>query len=115
MQLVARHATWWNLPVHQVDRLEELRESAGAARVSVQVGITFVPAGADRPEVLALADRRFGWMQRSTRLVGGAGEMVDQLGALGDRGVERVYGWFSDFADPDTLAAFGDEVAARLR
>lgn len=114
MQLVARYATWWNLPVHQVDRLEDLRASAGTARVSVQVGVTYVPPGADRDEVLALADRRFGWMQRSTRLVGDGDELVEQLGALGDRGVERVYGWFSDFAAPEVLAAFGEEVLAGL-
>ncbi|MFZ4518125.1 MAG: LLM class flavin-dependent oxidoreductase [Microthrixaceae bacterium] len=112
MALVARFADWWNLPVHQLDRLEELRPAAGSARVSVQVGITFVPAGADRDAVVGMAEQRFGWMRRSTRLVGGAGELTEQLAALEDRGVERVYGWFTDFAPPATLEAFGAEVLA---
>lgn len=55
-----------------------------------------------------------------------AGETVDyrgefhqlsgagHFGRLGDRGVERVYAWFCDFAPPDTLAAFGAEVIAPL-
>lgn len=37
-----------------------------------------------------------------------------ELGRLGDRGVERVYTWFCDFAPPDTLAAFGAEVISPL-
>lgn len=114
LELVARHATWWNLPVHQVDRLEELRPAAGRARVSVQVGVTFVPAGGDRDEVLALAERRFGWMRASTRLVGDAVELTEQIGTLAARGVERVYCWFTDFAPPAILTAFGDEVISRF-
>lgn len=115
LELVARHATWWNLPVHQVDRLEELRPATGAARVSVQVGVTFVPHGADRADVLDAAERRFGWMQRSTRLVGDAPELAEQFATLARRGVERVYCWFTDFAVPTTLEAFGAEVIGRFR
>ena len=110
MALVARHADWWNLPVHQLDRIEELRPAAGAARVSVQVGVTFVPRGADRDAVVGLAEQRFGWMRNSMRLVGGGAEIAEHLAALGERGVERVYGWFTDFAPPATLEAFGAEV-----
>src|SRR4051794_13150702 len=36
MALVARHADWWNVPIHELGRLDELRPSAGDARVSVQ-------------------------------------------------------------------------------
>jgi hypothetical protein len=32
-----------------------------------------------------------------------------------ERGVERVYTWFCDFAPPETLAAFGAEVISQCR
>jgi hypothetical protein len=38
--------------------------------------------------------------------------LIDSYGALVDRGVERFYVWFSDFADPRTLEAFGAQVIA---
>ena len=37
-------------------------------------------------------------------------ELVDYFGSLQERGVQRVYAWFCDFAAPDTLAAFGEDV-----
>ena len=36
--------------------------------------------------------------------------ILDHFSALAERGIERVYTWFCDFAPPDTLHAFGDEV-----
>jgi hypothetical protein len=39
---------------------------------------------------------------------------VDHYGRLADRGIERVYTWFCDFAPPETLAEFGEEVVAKL-
>jgi hypothetical protein len=47
-------------------------------------------------------------------VIGTGPELVDHFGRLGDRGVERVYAWFCDFAPPDTLAAFGAEVIGPL-
>ena len=47
-------------------------------------------------------------------MFGTAPELVDQIGALADRGVERVYTWFTDFAAPATLAAFGEHVIPPL-
>ncbi len=47
-------------------------------------------------------------------IVGDANELVDHYGALAEQGVERVYAWFTDFAQPDTLGAFGRSVAAPL-
>ena len=32
MELVARYADWWNVPVHELDRLDDLRDRAGSAR-----------------------------------------------------------------------------------
>lgn len=112
MELVADHADWWNVPVHQLDRLDDLRSAAGSARTSAQVSVTFVAAGADRPSVMAAAEQRFGWVTRSARLVGDGPELVDGFGALRERGVERVYVWFTDFAPTEVLEAFGAEVIA---
>jgi hypothetical protein len=33
---------------------------------------------------------------------------------MAERGVERTYAWFADFAKPDTLAAFGESVVTPL-
>jgi alkanesulfonate monooxygenase SsuD/methylene tetrahydromethanopterin reductase-like flavin-dependent oxidoreductase (luciferase family) len=107
MELVAEHADWWNVPVHQLDRLDDMRERAGDARVSVQRMYTFSPAGADRAAVEEIARRRFGY---SNPVVGGSSEMLDHFHAMQERGVERFYVWFTDFAPPDTLEAFGAEV-----
>lgn len=63
--LVRDHADWWNIPIYGLDRLEELRPSAGTARVSTQHLVAFVPTGADRESTLALAQRRFGGMTGS--------------------------------------------------
>ena len=36
--------------------------------------------------------------------------MLDHFHAMQERGVERFYVWFTDFATPATLEAFGAEV-----
>jgi alkanesulfonate monooxygenase SsuD/methylene tetrahydromethanopterin reductase-like flavin-dependent oxidoreductase (luciferase family) len=108
LALVAEHADWWNVPVHQLERLEEMRGSAGAARVSVQHLCAFVPDGALRDEIEEQARRRFG--HYSHLLVGDRHELVDHFAAEHANGVARVYVWFTDFADPATLAAFGEQV-----
>src|SRR4051794_36440262 len=36
LALVREYADWWNVPLHQLDRLTTHRDQAGAARVSVQ-------------------------------------------------------------------------------
>lgn len=111
MELVARHADWWNVPIHQLDRIDERRPQAGRARVSVQLMVAFVADGADRDEVVALAEKRFGAM---APVVGDAAEIRSRLEDHRDRGVERFYVWFTDFAEPATLEAFGREVIAPL-
>ncbi len=107
MELVAAHADWWNVPIHQLDRLDEMRPSAGAARVSVQQMFAFVPEGVDRAAVEEPARRRFRYQ---SLVVGGRQEMIDHFSAMRERGVERFYVWFADFAPPATLEAFGAEV-----
>jgi alkanesulfonate monooxygenase SsuD/methylene tetrahydromethanopterin reductase-like flavin-dependent oxidoreductase (luciferase family) len=113
LELVAAHADWWNLPIYAIDRLEELRPGAGRARTSVQEMVTFLPAGGDAAAIEATAARRFG--RARGRVTGTAAELADHFGALADRGVERFYCWFSDFADPATLEAFGASVIAPTR
>ena len=111
MALVREHADWWNLPVHRLGELDTLRAGAGDARVSIQLMVAFVPPGADRAEVEAVATRRFpGMASLGGVVVGDVEEIVDQLGSFAERGVERVYAWFSDFAPPATLEAFAEVI-----
>lgn len=112
LELVATHADWWNLHTGVLDKIDEMRPRAGTARVSIQQMVGFVPNEDERPTVQELADRRFG---RRGVVVGDANQLVDHYGALAEQGVERVYAWFTDFARPETLAAFGEQVAAQLR
>ena len=111
LALVAEFADWWNVHVGDVDRLEELRPHVGAARLSIQDVVALVPDEGRREAVAALTARRFGWAHPT---VGDAAELVDHFGRLAERGVERFYVWFADFAPPDTLAAFGAGVIAPL-
>jgi alkanesulfonate monooxygenase SsuD/methylene tetrahydromethanopterin reductase-like flavin-dependent oxidoreductase (luciferase family) len=107
MELVAEHADWWNIPIHQLDRLDDMRDRAGSARVSVQRMYAFVPEGVDRASVEEPARRRFGY---SSLMIGGRAEMLDHFHEMHGRGVERFYVWFTDFAAIETLEAFGAEV-----
>ena len=112
MELVAEHADWWNVPVHQLDRLDEMRGRAGDARVSIQRMYTFSPAGGDRAAIEEVAQKRFGY---SSRVVGGSSEMLDHFHEMQEHGVERFYVWFTDFAAPETVEAFGAEVISSFR
>jgi alkanesulfonate monooxygenase SsuD/methylene tetrahydromethanopterin reductase-like flavin-dependent oxidoreductase (luciferase family) len=113
LELVSRYADWWNLPLYAIDRLDELRPAAGRARVSVQQMVGFLGGEHDRERVTQTAERRFG-AYGSGLVIGTAAELVDHFGALCDRGVERFYVWFANFASPDTLAAFGANVIKPL-
>jgi alkanesulfonate monooxygenase SsuD/methylene tetrahydromethanopterin reductase-like flavin-dependent oxidoreductase (luciferase family) len=110
MELVAAHADWWNVHIGIVDKLDEMRPLSGKARCSVQVQVAFVPPGGSREEIAHAARRRFG----PTPVVGTAPELVEYFGSLADRGVARVYAWFCDFAPPETLAEFGEDVIAEF-
>jgi alkanesulfonate monooxygenase SsuD/methylene tetrahydromethanopterin reductase-like flavin-dependent oxidoreductase (luciferase family) len=111
LALVREYADWWNVPLTQAGRLERARPLAGDARVSIQQMVAYVGGGADRGAVAQAADRRF---RQMAPVVGTGPELVDHFGRLAGRGIERVYTWFSDFALPDTLAAFGAEVIGPL-
>lgn len=113
MALVARHATWWNCPGYALDRFDDLRLRSGDARASLQIMIALVGEGDDPAEVAQVATRRFG--TRPDMVIGRPAELVDRLGALCDRGVERFYLWCTDFAAASTLAVLGSEVIPHLR
>lgn len=116
MELVAKHAAWWNVPMHQLDRLDDRREQAGDARISVQIMVAYVDDESRRDEIEALTAKRFGTSGMGSRLIlGNSAEIGEHLEALRARGVERFYIWFTDFADPATLDAFGRDVITPLR
>lgn len=114
LSLVRRHATWWNLQIDQLARLEELRPEVGDARVSIQQMVAFVPDEARRAEVEGTTARRFGTMGGGL-VAGSAPELVEHFSAMRERGVERFYVWFADFAAIDTLEAFGADVIDAMR
>ena len=113
LALVREHADWWNIPIYALDRLDELRDRAGDARVSMQWMVALVPDEQRREEITALVRRRFGTtgMGRDV-VIGTAPELAEHFAGLRERGVERCYAWFTDFAPPETLERFGEIVRA---
>lgn len=95
LALVREFADWWNLPAPELHRLDELRDRAGSARVSVQQLVAFDPAGSPPGAALALTARRFGGLAQGV-VGGGIERLRDHVGSLADRGVERVYLWLPD-------------------
>jgi alkanesulfonate monooxygenase SsuD/methylene tetrahydromethanopterin reductase-like flavin-dependent oxidoreductase (luciferase family) len=109
MNLVRQHADWWNIPATELEKLPTLRPKAGSARVSIQQMVGFVGKDADRQAVTEASTRRFSYL--GTGLVcGDSAELGDHFANLSEQGVERFYVWFSDFAQPDTLAEFAATV-----
>ena len=106
LSLVRRHADWWNLQLNLLGDLDRLRPEVGDARISIQQMVAYVADGHRRAEVETAAMRRFATMGDGL-VVGDATQLVDHFGALRERGVERFYVWFADFAAPETLEAFG--------
>ena len=102
---------WWNLDVSKLHQLDELRSQVGDARVSIQQMVALIGRDADRDAVVEVTKRRFGW---SRPVIGNASELVDHYGRLAEQGIERVYTWFCDFAPPETLTEFGEDVIAQL-
>lgn len=113
LELVAAHADWWNCPIYALDRFAELREQVGGARPSVQQMVSFVPEEARRAEITELTHRRFAMMGEGV-VIGDATELCDHFSALEEQGVERIYAWMADFADPDGLAQLGEQVIRPL-
>lgn len=113
LALVREHADWWNLSVDKLHLLDELRPKVGSARPSVQQMLTFLPDPGTREEQAALAAKRFGYMPH--RVEGDGPALVAHLRELESRGIERLYAWFTDFADETNLARFGEDVLSPLR
>lgn len=112
LPLVAEHADWWNCPSYAVDRLDELRPQTGSARLSLQRPVGLAPSSATRDEVVAQAERRFGsW---GGLVAGTPDEVATALRADVDRGVELFTIPFTDFATPETLELFAEEVLPAL-
>jgi alkanesulfonate monooxygenase SsuD/methylene tetrahydromethanopterin reductase-like flavin-dependent oxidoreductase (luciferase family) len=114
MELVRKHADWWNVPSHQLDRLPALLPTVGSVRVSLQQMVAFVGATADRATVTETATRRFGYLGAGL-VCGTAAELTEHFSARSAQGVERFYVWFADFAKPATLAEFADTVIATTK
>lgn len=112
LQLVSDFADWWNCPTHRMADFDKMKERVGSARISIQQMTSLVHNETDREETLGLAAKRFG--PPTYRAEGTAPELVDQYRAMQDKGVERVYVWFTDFAPDHTLAAFGNQVIAQV-
>jgi alkanesulfonate monooxygenase SsuD/methylene tetrahydromethanopterin reductase-like flavin-dependent oxidoreductase (luciferase family) len=109
MELVRRHADWWNIPVNHIDRLGELAPATGSARVSVQQMVGFVRKDGDPDKVREVSAKRFGHLG-SGLICGDADELSGHFGQLSGQGVERFYVWFADFAAPGSLQEFGETV-----
>jgi alkanesulfonate monooxygenase SsuD/methylene tetrahydromethanopterin reductase-like flavin-dependent oxidoreductase (luciferase family) len=113
MPLVERFADWWNCPGYALDRLDDLRPTAGRARVSTQHPIGLALDVSARDEAIATVNRRFGtW---GGVIAGTAAEVADALGAEVERGVEGFVLQFSDFGTPETIQRFMADVAPKVR
>ncbi len=109
MELVRKHADWWNIPANHIDRLAELAPATGSARVSIQQMVGFVRKGSDPEKVRETSSRRFGNLG-SGLVCGDADELSGHFSRLSGQGVERFYVWFADFAAPESLHEFGETV-----
>jgi alkanesulfonate monooxygenase SsuD/methylene tetrahydromethanopterin reductase-like flavin-dependent oxidoreductase (luciferase family) len=109
MELVRRHADWWNIPANHMDKLARLAPSTGSARVSIQQMIGFVRKDSDADKVREVSAKRFGNLG-SGLICGDADELSGHFGHLSGQGVERFYVWFADFAAPESLHEFGETV-----
>jgi alkanesulfonate monooxygenase SsuD/methylene tetrahydromethanopterin reductase-like flavin-dependent oxidoreductase (luciferase family) len=111
LALVREFADWWNVDISKLRKLDELRPQVPDTLVSIQQMVSFIPRAGDRDAIEATTRRRFGW---SHPVIGSASELVDHYGNLAESGVVRVYTWFCDFAPPETLAEFGEDVIAKF-
>lgn len=112
LPLVAAHADWWNCPSYGFERFEQLRPLAGSARISMQHPIGLARSSAEREDVVATAQRRFGaW---GGLLAGTPDEVAAALRLEREAGVELFVCQFSDFGRPETIRLFADEVLPAL-
>lgn len=111
--LVRDHADWWNVPVHQLDKLDTMCSQAGTARVSTQIPVCLIADESERAAAVETVERRFRRTPMATNLVvGTADQLAEHFTCQRARGIERFYGWFVDFAPVPTLQRFAEVVAA---
>jgi alkanesulfonate monooxygenase SsuD/methylene tetrahydromethanopterin reductase-like flavin-dependent oxidoreductase (luciferase family) len=108
---LAEFADCWNVPIYSLGKIEEIKAKVGVP-LSTQQMVALVRPDHDRAEVEALVERRFRGMRP---VVGDAEELIAHYRAHVDRGVERFYVWLTDFAEPPTLAHFGETIIEALR
>ena len=112
MPIVRDHADWWNCPSYAIDRLDELRPLAGTARISTQHPVALARTDAERADVVATGERRFGgW---GGLVSGTSPEVADTLAAEVASGVEGFVLQFTDFGRPETVEHFMATVAPEL-
>lgn len=113
MPIVRDHADWWNCPSYAIDRLDELVPTVGRAHISTQHPVALAHSRADRADVVATGERRFGsW----GGLIGGtANEVADALATEAARGVGGFVIQLSDFGRPETIERFMAHVAPVVR
>ena len=71
------------------------------------------PSEAELPAVRERMQRRFGSTGLGdTLVVGTAADLTGHVAQLHDRGVERFYMWFADFAPVETLHRFAEVIAS---
>jgi alkanesulfonate monooxygenase SsuD/methylene tetrahydromethanopterin reductase-like flavin-dependent oxidoreductase (luciferase family) len=109
MELVRKHADWWNLQANLLDRLPRLAPAAGTARISIQQMVGFARSGSDPGKVREVSTKRFGNLG-SGLICGDADELTQHFAGLSAQRVQRFYVWFADFAVPDSLHEFGESV-----
>lgn len=109
LDLVRRHADWWNLPCTHLDRFAELLPAIGNARPSIQQMVGFARRDQDLATVSETAQRRFGHLGTGLKC-GEATELIEHFGAFEAAGAQRFYVWFADFAPPESIAEFGETV-----
>jgi len=112
LSIVRDHADWWNLDIRHRNKysgaaFEDLRAQIGNARVSLQVLLAYVANENQRAQIAETAKRRFPFSQAQ---IGNGSELLEYFSGMQAQGVERMYLWFCDFAQPETLSSFGKSV-----
>jgi F420-dependent oxidoreductase-like protein len=123
--LAATFADEFNVPFASLDavktqfeRVREALEANGRPTDAMTYSAAFVVcAGRDDAEIsrrAAAIGREVDELRSNSPLVGTPGEIVEQLGAFVDIGVQRVYLQLLDLSDLEHLRLFADEVNRQL-
>ena len=109
--LARAHADWWNVPLHSLGQLDDLRDDTSGVRVSIQVMVALITTEQERQQRTEQARRRFGGTPIFDNLVvGTAEELAGHFAHHHSRGVERFYVWFADFAPVESLEHFAEVI-----